>query len=129
LAPDFLTPDFFDPNEEINPLDLALDEIRPIGPSLPVILFSAACGIGSGIIGLYLAYRVLLFTLPVSAGLATLCMLAMLGGVAAGLSAVTRSNGMANIAFSCGLVMVTVLFFAFCSLLGAFAATMLLRLQ
>lgn len=102
-------------------------ELHPIGPSLPVILFSAACGVGSGIIALYLAYRILLFDLPVSAGVATLVMLAVLGGSAAGLSVVTRSSAVANVALGCGLVVVTMLFFAFCSFVGALTATLLLN--
>jgi hypothetical protein len=129
LAQDFPTPDFLDTPDDLSPLDLELADEHPKGPSLPIILFGTACGVGSGIIALYLTYRVFVFTLPVSAGIATFCLLAVLGSTAGGLSAVTRSNAIANIVFSCGLIVISVFFFAFCSLVGALAATLILNLR
>jgi hypothetical protein len=128
LAQDFPKPDLLDTPDDLSPLDLDLADERQTGPSLPIILFSTACGVGSGIIVLYLTYRVFLFTLPVSAGIATFCLLAVLGVTGGGLSALTRSSAIANIAFSCGLIVISVFFFGFCLLVGALAATLILNL-
>jgi hypothetical protein len=126
LAPDSLTPDFLEtPDDPLFDHDAELD--LPAGPSLPIILFSAACGVGAGVIVFYIAYRMLMLSLPLSAGITTLLLLAVLSVVAGGLSALARSNPMANIVFGCGLIVLTVSFFGFCSLVGAFAAILLVN--
>jgi len=128
LASNFSGPEFpeFDPTP--SPIGFDLDEDRSPGLSLPIILFSAACGLGLGIIVLYLTYRMLLLGLPMSAGIATLVVLGTLSVTGGGLSALTRSNPVANIVASCGLIVLAVLFFGFCSLVGALAAALLLNL-
>jgi hypothetical protein len=129
LAPDSLTPDFLEDPDDQTPLDFEPEADYPAGPSLPIILISAACGIGAGIIVLYVAYRMLLLSLPMSAGVATLCLLGVLSVTAGGLSALIRSNPLLNIVFGCGLIVLTVTFFGFCSLIGALAAMLLLSLS
>jgi hypothetical protein len=128
LAPDSLTPDFFEtPDDPLH--DFEPDVDLPAGPSLPIILFSAACGIGAGIIVFYVAYRMLVLSAPLSAGMATLFLLGVLSVVAGVLSALTRSSPLANIIFGCGLIVLTVAFFLFCSLVGALAAALMLSIS
>jgi hypothetical protein len=129
LAQDFPTPELFDIADDALAPDWELADEQPLRPSLPIILFSAACGVGSAVIALYLAYRVLVFNLPFSAGIATFCLLAVLGITGGGLSVLTRSSAIVNITFSCGLILLSIFFFAFCSLLGALAATLILNLR
>jgi hypothetical protein len=96
-------------------------------PSLPVILFSAACGVAGGIIAFYFAYRT--FGLPVewSAGIGTLGLLFALGVSGAALSAALGSRAApSNILFSCGLIVLALLFFTFCALVGGLGALILL---
>ena len=86
----------------------AADDNRP---SLPVILISAACGIAGGSIGLYLGYVAFGLNVAYSAGIATLCMLFGLGVSGAVLTAVSKQrNAFINIAFSCTLIVLVVLF-------------------
>jgi hypothetical protein len=130
LAQDFDRTDALDFDADTNPFDHTLfAEDEPRSPSLPIILFSAACGISSGIIALYVAYRLILLSLPWSAGVATLVMLGVLSLTSAGLSSLTRSHLLANTAFSCGLLLLALFFFGLCSFVGALAATLLLTLQ
>lgn len=97
------------------------------GPSLPIILFSAACGIAAGIIGLYLAYFILQLNIPASAGIGVLSMLGALAGVAFALTRLTESRATAiNIGMSCGLAIFTLFFFAICTIAGALAAALIL---
>lgn len=124
-----MTPDFLEDPDDQTPLDFEPEAEYPAGPSLPIILVSAACGIGAGIIVFYIAYRMLILNLPLSAGIATLCLLGILSVTAGVLSALTRSSPMLNIVFGCGLIVLTVSFFVFCSLVGALAATLLLALS
>ena len=96
-------------------------------PSLAIILMSAAIGLAGGIIGLYVAYIVLDLSVQLSAAVATLCLSAALGITGAGLSSLTRSRAAtANIAFSCGLILLATVLFGFCTLAGALAATFVL---
>lgn len=96
-------------------------------PSLAIILLSAACGLAGGIFGLYIAYIVLDLSVQLSAAVATLCLSAALGITGAGLSALTRSRATtANIALSCGLILLATVLFGFCTLAGALAATLIL---
>lgn len=98
-------------------------------PSLPVILLSAASGVSAGIIALYITYNLLGLALQWSVALAILCLSAALGSTGALLSSLTGSRAAtSNIAFSCGLIVVTLLFFALCTFVGAMAATFILTL-
>jgi hypothetical protein len=101
----------------------------PDGPSLPVILISAAFGVGAGIIGLYFAYELFTLTLPASAAVGTLSALAVLAGVASLLTQLLDSRAfLANISMSCGLLVLSALFFGVCTLSGAIVATVILSL-
>lgn len=105
------------------------DDVVPQGPSLPIILLSAASAIAGFIIALYVAYRELSLPIALSAGLATLFASAVLGITGALLSSITRTRAAAsNIAFSCGLILLALLFFGLCLLVGAVAALILLLL-
>jgi hypothetical protein len=96
-------------------------------PSLIIILLSAACGVGASVIALYLTYTVLGWDAPLSVFVAVLAMSLTLGVVGAGLSIVTASRAaIKNIAFSCGLVIIAVIFLGLCMVAGAVAATLLL---
>lgn len=96
-------------------------------PSLPIIFFSAACGIAGGVLVLFITLR--WFELPVefAAGFATLGLLFALGISGAALSAATGSRAApANILFSCGLILLGILFLALCLLVGALIATLII---
>lgn len=129
MAQDFFQPDDFDQLEDVGLFERAFEEEDPPRISWPIIFFSTACGAGLGILALYVAYRIIQLPLPWSAGLATLCMIGVLGGMSAGLSILTRAHTLANVALSCGLIVVTLFFFGLCSFVGALAATLLLTLQ
>lgn len=95
-------------------------------PSLPIILFSAACGIAGGVIGLYIGYVLLGLNSALSAGLAVLALLFSLGVSGAILSAATRTRGApVNIVFSCALVILAALFMGVCVMGGAVLAALL----
>ena len=97
------------------------------GPSLPIILISAACGVAGGVVGLYLTYTVLAWALPPSVFIAALCASAGLGISGAGLTWLTGAkSAVANIAMSCGLIVISLIFLGLCMLVGALAATLLL---
>jgi hypothetical protein len=107
-------------------LDDALD--RQAVPSLPVILFSAACGVGGGVIGLYIGYVMLGWSIELTAALGTLALLVSLGASGALLTALTGSRAApANILFSCGLILLSFLFLAVCAVLGALVGVLLIR--
>jgi hypothetical protein len=107
----------------------ALDDEEQ-GPSLPIILLSAASAIAGGIIVLYVTYRLLALEIALSAGIATFCASVALGVTGAGLSALTHSRAaMSNIAFSCGLIVISVLFLGVCTLLGAVTALLLVMVS
>ena len=96
------------------------------GPSLPIILISAAVGIAGGVIGLYIFYTLLGWELPASVFVAVLGASTGLGVAGAGLTALTGSRAaVANIVMSCGLIMVSVVFLGLCMLVGALVATLL----
>lgn len=121
---------FDDIVDELN--DDVIDEFddADAGPSLPIILLSAASAIASGIIVLYVTYRLLGVEIELSAGLATFGASIALGITGAGLSLVTGSrSAMSNIAFSCGLIVISVLFLGICTLLGAVTALLLTMLS
>jgi hypothetical protein len=104
-----------------------LDEDQP---SLLIILLSAACGVGAGVIGLYITYTVLGWEAPPSVFVAVVAMSVALGVVGAGLSIVTASRAaLKNIVFSCGLVLLAALFLGLCMVAGAVAAALFLVSQ
>lgn len=95
--------------------------------SLPIILMSAASGIAGGVIGLYIAYIVLDLNVQLSAAVATLSLCSALGITGAGLTALAGSRAVSgNLALSCGVILLTLVFFGFCMLAGAAAATLVL---
>jgi hypothetical protein len=97
------------------------------GPSLPIILISAAFGIAGGVIGLYVPYTALGWALPVSVFIAVLCASAGLGVSGAGLTLLTGTRAaLANIAMSCGLIVISLVFLSLCMLIGALTATLLM---
>lgn len=77
-------------------------------------------------VGLYGTYTVLGWELPASVFVAVLCASAALGVSGAGLTSLTGARaGTANIAMSCGLILVSIVFLGLCMLLGALAATVI----
>lgn len=103
------------------------DRLERAAPSLAIILISAACGIGAGIVGFYFAYVLGGLGVEFSAGLATLSLCFGLGFSGALLSSVTGSRAaVGNILLSCGLIAIVLLFFTLCTLTGAIAATLLI---
>lgn len=121
------------PDDQLQPIltDLLDDidddwETLSDGPSLPVILFGAACGVAAGVVALYIGYEFIRLALPVSAALATLMALFVLAAVAAGFTRALGSNAYAaNIGLSCGLLILSALFLSVCVLCGAFIAAIL----
>ncbi len=100
------------------------------GPSLPIILLSAASAIAGFIVALYVTYRGLAFRIEASAAIATFFASVVLGATGAALSFITRTRAAAsNIAFSCGLILLSLLFLGLCLLVGAAAALVLLLLS
>jgi hypothetical protein len=98
-------------------------------PSLPIILFSAACGVSGGVIALFISFRWLQWGVELSAGVATLALLFSLGISGAILSAATGSRAAPiNILFSCGVILLAMFFLALCLLGGALFGTVLVRL-
>ena len=96
-------------------------------PSLPIILISVFVGLGSGALGLYLAYGALGWSLPASAAFATLTLLMGLAASAGGLSSLEGTgSGWINLGLSCGLLLLLLIYFGFCLLVGAVAATLAL---
>ncbi len=101
-------------------------EVEETRPSLPIILISAACGIAGGVVGLYVTRIWLRWELQPSVFVAVLGLCLGLGAAGAGLSLLTSARAaIANIVFSCGLIVASLLFFALCSLVGAVGATLL----
>lgn len=97
-------------------------------PSLPIVLFSAAGGVAGGVLTLYVAYGRMALAPELSAGLATLGLLFSLGISGALLSAATGSRAApANILFSCGVILLMIIFLGLCLLVGALAGTVLIR--
>ena len=128
----------FDTQHNEGPLDLddiADDMMAEVddgdtGPSLPIILLSAASAIAAGITALYISYRLLELGIELSAGIATFCASMALGITGAGLSLVSGSRAaMGNIAFSCGLIVISLLFLGVCTLLGAIMALVITLLS
>jgi hypothetical protein len=107
-------------------VDRQIDQER--APSLPIVLISAACGITGGIIGLYISTSLLDFGIALSAAMTTLGLLFGLGISGAALTAVTGERGaIVNIAFSCTLIALMVLFMTMCAVAGAALATFLIK--
>lgn len=96
-------------------------------PTLPIIFVSLFVGLGSGVLGLYLAYAVFDLSTPWSAAIATLSLVGAVSGAAAFLSSLhdRRTIGM-NIGFSCALTFLLLSFVGFCLVIGIVAATLAL---
>ncbi len=79
-----------------------------------------------GVLGLYISYGLLGLGTALSAGAATLGLLFGLGVSGAVLSAATGERGaLINMAFSCTVVLLVILFMAMCAVGGAAIATLL----
>ena len=110
-----------------SPLDGATWDQDDPGPSLPIALLSAALGVGSGVIVLYLSYIVLRWPLPASVFATVLVLCLALGFTGVGLTTLSGSRAvLPNVTLSCGLVFATLLFFGLCVLVGAAGATLML---
>ncbi len=84
---------------------------------------------GSAMFGFYITYGVLGWGPQLCAAVATLFMLGTIGVVSGGLSGLSNSGaGWVNVGFSCGLVVLSVLFFGLCTVFGAIVATLILML-
>lgn len=109
---------------DLGSYDFEEDELS--GPSLPIILISAASAVGLAILSFFISYELFRFRAEVSTGIATLSLFAVVGFVSTGLSAMAGSRAtMSNLGFSCGLILLMVLFFSLCLISGAFAAMLL----
>ena len=105
------------------------NEERDVSPSLPIILLSAACGLGVGMLGFYLGYSILHLGVSWSAAIATFGLLGGVAVVAGVLTVASRSQALlSNIGFSCGLIVMSMLFLGLCTLVGAIVATLVLIL-
>jgi hypothetical protein len=93
-------------------------------PTLPIILISLFVGLGTAMLGLYIAYAMVGLSREWSAAVSTLGLVGAVSGVAAFLSALhdRRTIGM-NIGFSCALTFLLLAFVGFCLIVGIFAAT------
>lgn len=115
------------PDDLVPPDDDYAAEFEETRPSLPIILISSACGIAGGVVGLYGTYAALGWDIQASVFVAVLGLSLGLGASGAGLSALTGSRAaIANIVFSCGLILASFLFLSLCMILGALGATLLL---
>ena len=113
------------PDDFIPPDDDYASELEETRPSLPIILISSACGIAGGVVGLYVTYAALGWAIQASVFVAVLGMSLGLGAAGAGLSALTGSRAaIANIVFSCGLILASFVFLSLCMILGALGATL-----
>ena len=107
-----------------------LDELARSAPSLPIILLSAAAGVGGAIIAFYFASSLAGLGIALSAAAATLGLSFGLGGVGGFLSWATGSRAaVGNIALSCLVILLVLAFMGVCVLAGAIAATLLLSIQ
>ncbi len=97
----------------------------PAPPSLAIVLLSAAVGLGSSVVLLYLAYRLAGLSLLWSVGLAGLGLWGLTALVAAGLAELydPRTRGV-HAAYGCGLVGLVLAFAGLCMLVGMVAGTL-----
>lgn len=106
-----------------------LDEDARSGPSLPIVLLSAAFGVAAGVISLYVAYTVAKLRVEVSVALAVLALCFVVGATGALLSAATGSRAaLPTIGLSCAVIIATFIMFGLCMVVGAFSATLLITL-
>ncbi|MCB0112874.1 MAG: hypothetical protein R2873_36165 [Caldilineaceae bacterium] len=98
-------------------------------PTLPIIFISLFAGIGSSVLGYYVAYAVLTWSTFWSVAAATLILTAAVSGTAAFLSSLhdPRTIGV-NIGFSCALTFLLLAFVGFCMVVGILAATVVMML-
>lgn len=103
---------------------------RNQSPSAPIILLSAAAGLLFGMIAFYLAYQLLWLRAEIATGISLIALFIGLAITSIGLSNLTHSTAMvSNLTFSCGLILLSVLFFGLCIVTGALGATVLLLLS
>jgi hypothetical protein len=96
-------------------------------PTLPIIFVSLFVGLGSGVLGYYLAYAIFQLSVQWSAVVATLALVAAVSGVAAFLSRLHDPQTVGiNVGFSCALAFLLLSFTGFCLVIGIFAATLAL---
>lgn len=113
-----------------DPLESVLAAEAREAPSLPIILVSAAIGVVAGVATFFLTSEILSLRIELSVGLAVLALCFGLGATGGVLSAATGSRAaVPNILFSCGVILLVLLFFGICMLAGALGATLLLFLQ
>ncbi|MEM7130870.1 MAG: hypothetical protein AAF702_31405 [Chloroflexota bacterium] len=101
--------------------------VQDTAPSAPIILLSAAFGLICGMIGLFLMYAVNGYTLELSIGVGLICLSIGLIFSSVGLTTLAGSSALvSNLAFGCGVIVISVMFFALCTLSGALAATLII---
>lgn len=111
-------------------LDYEMLAPRDQSPSAPIILLSAAVGLLVGMITFYISYQLLWLRIEVTTGISLVMLFIGLAITSIGLSSLSRSEAvMSNLAFSCGLILLSVLFFGLCIVTGALGATILLLLS
>jgi hypothetical protein len=109
-------------------VELLAEDARD-GPSLPIVLLSAAFGVAAAVISGYVAYSVANLRVEVSVALAVLALCFAVGGTGALLSAATGSRAaLPTIGLSCALIVAAFIMFGLCMVVGAFAATLLITL-
>ncbi len=106
-------------------LTRSLAEDARDGPSLPIVLLSAAFGVAAGLITFYVAYTAARLRVEVSVALAVLALCFAVGATGALMSAATGSRAaLPTIGLSCAVIAATILMFGLCMVAGAFAATL-----
>lgn len=99
-------------------------------PSLPIILVSAAVGMMAGVATYFILDQIFRVRLEWNVAIAVLALCFGLGATGGILSAALGSRAaVANILFSCGVILLAGLFLGLCMLLGALGATLTLFLQ
>jgi hypothetical protein len=99
-------------------------------PSPPIVVFSAAFGLGLALVGLYLSYGTAQASIEISVAVATLMLCFGIGTSGALLSWLTGSRAaLPNIGLSCGLVVLTLSFLSMCVIVGALGATILIAMR
>lgn len=115
------------------PLDTVLDsptvepaflgEEQAADPSLPAIFLTATFALLSAGITFYVAHRVLAFDLVDSFVLTLIGLTLLFGPLGIAASLLVGSPALAqNVGYGCGLMIVALLFFAVCLVVGALAA-------
>lgn len=110
--------------------EFELPHYRDSAPSAPIILLGAAAGLLCGMIGFYVSYQIIGIGIELTTAVALIALFIGLTVSSIGLSSLASSSAlMSNLAFSCGLVVLSVLFFGLCIVSGALGATILMLLS